>query len=440
MQIKRVKYKDIEEIPHIKVNKKFKQDFFGSSPAPFIGRIGYPNVNIGVLSPQFGGDTSYYDSPKLWGKASFKIGQVASLRYGLVNSRTNWNVKDVMNRSNIKNNQINKNNFSNLDNNKINILKQKPSLFNKTQKFIDLCQEVGMAKTSAELEINLQKNPKLQFKPEKEIIPFGPQSQVKKAKITSNTKVDSKVERVVSDTDLKAAPAILSLYKKGFEETSLNKLISVGNLGIGKNRKLVPTRWSITAVDDIISKDMIKEIKQYPADSDYKLYFGGDWGNYYLILFYPDVWSYELFETYLEKKINPWSKKGLLYSTDYENFKGRKTYAEECAGGYYAARLPILEKMKSNKKQSAVLALRFITPEYNVPLGVWVCREATRKSINSKEINFSDEKLMISYAKQFVKNKFGFDLDLLLSKSKLLKNRKTQLKLTSFQEQITTKK
>ncbi|MBT3297373.1 hypothetical protein HN385_00455 [archaeon] len=427
MQIQRVKYKDIEQIPHIQTNKKFKQDFFGSSPAPFIGRVGYPNINIGILSPQFSGDTSYYDSPKLWSKASFKIGQVASLRYGLVNSRTNWNVKNVMNRHN----QITKNNFSDIDNTN-NILTKKSSLFNKTQKFIDLCQEVGMAKKSAELEINLEKNPKLQFKPEKEIIPFGPQSQVKSAKITSNTKVDQKVERVVSDTDLKATPAILNLYQKGFEETSLNKLISVGNLGIGKNRKLVPTRWSITAVDDIISKDLIKEIKQYPADSDYKLYFGGDWGNYYLILFYPDVWSYELFETYLEKKVNPWSKNGFLYSTDYENFKGRKTYAEECAGGYYAARLPVLEKMKLNKKQNSALVLRFITPEYNVPLGVWVCREATRKSLTSREISFSDEKLMVNYAKEIVKNKFGFDLNLLLTKSQLLKSRKTQTKLIDY--------
>ena len=34
------------------ISKKleYKKDFFGDSPAPFIGRYGYPNVNVGVLS------------------------------------------------------------------------------------------------------------------------------------------------------------------------------------------------------------------------------------------------------------------------------------------------------------------------------------------------------------------------------------------------------
>ena len=34
------------------------------------------------------------------------------------------------------------------------------------------------------------------------------------------------------------------------------------------------------------------------------------------------------------------------FTTDYEPYTGRKTYAENCVGGYYAARLPILEKLK----------------------------------------------------------------------------------------------
>ena len=143
-------------------------------------------------------------------------------------------------------------------------------------------------------------------------------------------------------------------------------------------------------------------------------------------------WSYELFETYLKKDVNPWSKNGYAYSTDYENYQGRKNYAEECAGGYYAARLPTLEKMKNNKRQQSALVLRFISSEYNVPLGVWVCREATRKSLIEKPINFASEKLMLIYAKQLIKRKFGFDLNLLLKESKLLKNKKTQKNLSEF--------
>lgn len=397
MQISRVKFKDIEPVPHLQLNKEFKKDFQGSSPAPFIGRFGYPNVNIGLLSPQISGDTSHYDAPKLWGAQNLPLGNIASLRYGLVNSKTQWKVKNAF----------------------------KPS------RFLDICQEVGMASKPVELEVNLKDRPQLQLKPEKEIIPFGPQAELQKAQITANVKVDSRVEKAVRDIDLKAAEAILSLYKKGFEENALTKLLSVGNLGIGKNRKLTPTRWSITAIDDTVGKKLIEEVKDLPL-GEYQAYFGGGWGNHYLLLFFPEVWSYELFESYLDYKINPWSKEGNFYSTDYEGYEGRKDYPEETAGGYMACRLPVLEKMKELKRQHSCLALRFISSEYNVPLGVWVCREATRKSLVEKPLSFSSQELMLQYARELIKMRFGFEIDVLLKESKLLKEKKEQRRLGEF--------
>jgi DNA repair protein NreA len=395
MKIQRVKFKDIEEISRININKNFKQNFQGSSPAPFIGRFGYPNINIGFLSPQISGDTSYYDSPKEWNTSNASIEKIAGLRYRLVNSRTKGNVKKL------------------------------------TGKLLDLVKEVGMTKNSIEMEVSLKKPPKLNFKQEKEVIPFGPASEILKARATENAKVDSRVEKVVYDTDLKSAQGIISLYKKGFEETFLNKLLSVGNTGLKKNRKLVPTRWSITAVDDTVGKQLIKEIKDY-SPGDFKTYFGGGWGNYYLILFFPKVWSFELFETYMNKTVNPWSMQGFVYSTDYENYEGRKNYAQECAGGYYACRLGILEKLKSLKRQGSVLALRFITSKYNIPLGVWTCRESTRKSLIENPITFASQELMLRYAKLFIQRKLSFDISLLLKESKLLNEKDAQKKLNEF--------
>ncbi|MDP3989887.1 MAG: hypothetical protein Q8Q01_01645 [archaeon] len=395
MNIQRVRYKDIEQIPHLHIKKDFKQDFQGTAPAPFIGRFGYPYVNVGILSPQIMGETSQYDSPRHWSNSNTSIGQVASLRYSLVNSRTQATVKQL------------------------------------SGKFLDVIKEVGMAKRPAEVEVALKTKPSLKMNSEREVTPFGPGSEMMKARITSNVNVDSRVERVISDTDLKASSAIIDLYKKGFEESTLNKLISVGNLGIKNNRKLVPTRWSITAVDDTIGKELIKDIKDFSV-GEYAAYFGGEWGNYYLLLFFPEVWSFELFETYLASPVNPWSKGGHKYSTDYEAYEGRKNYAEETAGGYYACRIGVLEKIKMLKRQQSCLALRFITPEYNIPLGVWVCREATRKSTETKPIYFGDEKLLLQYARTFIQNKFGFDLDLLLKESKLLKEKKQQVKLKTF--------
>src|SRR3989338_2268074 len=191
MKIQRIKFKDLEQAPHFQLASNFKQNFQGSSPAPFIGRFGYPKVNIGFLSPQISGDTSNYDAPRSWSKKQTPINSIASLRYGLVNSRTQKNVKDLENNS----------------------------------RFLQIIQEVGMASRPVELDVQLKKAPMLDIQPEKEVAPFGPASHLQQARITANTKVEAQVEKVVSDTDLKAAPGIISLYSKGFEENFLTKLI-----------------------------------------------------------------------------------------------------------------------------------------------------------------------------------------------------------------------
>ncbi len=412
MNLQRLKFKDIERVPFLNIKQNFKQDFQGSAPAPFIGRFGYPHVNIGLLSPQIPGDTSQYDSPRLWSQRQVPIGTIASLRYSLVNSRTQWNVKELYKQG--KQDQQDQQEKS-----------------HQQRKLLEIIKEAGIAAKPVELEISLKKLPALPLTAEKEIIPFGPQAEVRRARITENVKVDAHVERMVNDTDLKATPALVNLYQKGLEENALTKILSTGNIGLGKNRKLVPTRWSISAVDDTLGKKLITEIKQFPP-GEYQAYFGGAWGNYYLILFFPEVWSYELFETYLGYQINPWSKAGNFYSTDYESYEGRKEYAEETAGGYYAARLPILEKMKQVKRQHSCLALRFITPEYTVPLGVFVCREAARKALQEKPLTFASQELLLSSAQEFIQRRFGFSLSLLLPESKLLKNKRQQATLRQF--------
>jgi hypothetical protein len=261
-------------------------------------------------------------------------------------------------------------------------------------------------------------------------MPMGPNAKLKKAELTSNPKIHTKVEKVYSDTDLKANDAIIYLYENEFDENFLSRILSIGTVGLKANRKLVPTRWSITATDDAIANHLMEEVKQFP-EMNFTSYFGSYLGNYYLILCFPGPWTYELFETYLPKA--SWNTtEEINFMTDYENFYGRTAYAENCAGGYYAARLPILEKLREIKKQGTILALRFITGEYAVPLGVWVCRESVRKSMNSKPIEFSDKDLMLRYAKALVNKKFGYSLDSLLKHSIILKDMKSQTKLNAY--------
>jgi hypothetical protein len=238
------------------------------------------------------------------------------------------------------------------------------------------------------------------------------------------------VDKVHSDIDLKANDAIIYLYQNNFDENFLSKILSVGTIGIKKNRKLVPTRWSISSVDSNIGNYLASNVKEY-SQTSYLAYFGGYLGNYFLILCFPDVYSYELFETYMPK--SSWNISDKIdYTTDYEPYEGRKSYAENCGGGFYACRIALLEKLNQIKKQSSVLCLRFITGEYYVPLGVFVVREAARKALNNKPIEFSDRELMLKYAQNLIKKKFNYNLDNLMKHSIILKNLRDQTKLTGY--------
>ncbi len=374
--------------------KLTKKDFYSLSPAPFIGRFNYPNINVGILSPfELKENAWEYDAPRFWSSQNYSIPKIVDFRSELVNSRFTSNVKD-------------------------------------TNKLLEIAREVGMASKPVDVEINLLEKPSFNLSLSSHIAPTGSKASIKKARITSNPKISPKVDYVVDDYALKANDAAIYLYEHGFDENFLSKILSVGSLGIKIQRKLVPTRWSITASDDILGKHIIEKIKAFP-ESDCNAFFGGYLGNYYLIMFFPEPWSYELFETYFPR--GAWASADKLeFTTDFEFFEGRKNYASGTVGGYYSVRLAILEKLRELKRQASVIALRFITDEYTLPLGVWVTREAARNALSSKPIAFSDTSLMIRYAELLLNRKFSFNIHLLLGKSILYRKQKFQKKLTAF--------
>lgn len=367
-----------------KVNLNSKQDFFGKSPNIFIGKFGYPNVNVGILGTE---SYNHHDDVPVWSQDNYQIGKIIGLRTELINSRFKADIKNFNNR------------------------------------FLELSQELAMASNPTDVELSLHKKPEFRLTLNQDVSPHGANIDLKKVRITENPHIPTKIDKAVSDSDLKATEAMNSLYKKNIDEHYLARLLSVGNLGIKKQRKLVPTRWSITAVDDTLGKNIINEIKDFSNHLGYMVFFGSHLGNYYIVITYPDVWSYELFETHV---------KGTTFMHDVEGYTGRKTYAENTAGGYYSVRLAVLEYLRAKKRQAKVIVLRFITDDYWAPLGVWVTREAARNAMSAKPIEFSDGDLMIKYIKAFVKKKFAYDVNKLLTNSHLLKEVKTQKKLWEF--------
>ena len=154
-------------------------------------------------------------------------------------------------------------------------------------------------------------------------------------------------------------------------------------------------------------------------------------GNCYLIFFFPNIWSYELFELYFPgSSWNPSLE--VKASTDFESFGGRKEYAMATGGGYYASRLPILEYLNNIKRQASVLVIRLETPSYWASLGVWVVREATRKTMNKNPIKFDSREEMLNSAEIISEKKFKFSPAPIFQKSKILSSIKTQKNLMEW--------
>ncbi len=368
-----------------------------SPPSVFIGsKLKYPEINVGILSPLEKDENAWiYDDAKYWAENNFEISDVLHLRNNLLNSRFRTKVTDA---------RLNK-------------------------KFLDIIKDVAISSKPVELEIELKNRIQSGNEKDKVLAPLGMNANFEKAKIIGNIQINRHLDKIIND-ELKVSESMKILYENNFDEYSLSKILSVGVLGLKKDRRLVPTRWSITASDDIIGKQLLKKVREYKWLEDYELFYEEFLGNQYIILMFPNVWSFELFEIYFPgSSWNP--SEEIKASTDYEGFEGRKNYAFNTAGGYYAARLPILKYLDSIKRQASVVAIRIETPSYWASLGVWVVRESVKKAI-AKKIKFSSKKELIESAKGIAKRKYNFDAESILKTSKLIKNINLQKNLAEW--------
>lgn len=359
-----------------------------SPPSIFIGsKLQYPLVNVGILSPvgDFE-DAKIFDDCKGWAENNVSIRDVLDFRSSLLNSRFTAKVEDVR----------------------------------AENRFLDVSKSVALACRPVDVEIELKNRISSGMGRDQVLTPHGMKAQLKDAKVISNVKIDKNVDRVIND-DIKAVEGMNILYKKGISEYDVSKILSVGVMGESSAKKMVPTRWSITATDDTLAKDVMERVRTYSELKSYELFFGEFLGNQYLILLFPHILSFELFELYYPgSSWNPGTD--FRASHDYEDFFGRTDYAENCVGGYYATRFPMVEYLDSIKRQAGILAIRLETPSYWAGLGVWVVRESVRKAISRGSMKFSDKLEFLDAVKQIAKIKYDFDVNVIYEKSWLLNN------------------
>ena len=361
-----------------------------SPPGVFVGRIGYPYVYAGPLVPPVHEDTSLYDIPELWfGKP---IEEIVRFRSMLIRGKHRVHVKK----------------------------------FEKAGDVIEKTRELALAVKPVDVELELKKKPKGFILLDDEVQPFGPSAPIKRLRI-GNAQWDNQIEKAYYDTDLKATEAVLELYKKGVFVTRIQRAFSIGAFGLEKRRRLVPTRWSITAVDSIISKELIEKIKDFPEIGEFRVYESRYLDNRFEVLMIPRAWSYEAIEAWYPRTLwNP-DNKGIVMFSDWEGYDGRTTYAA-IGGCYYAARLAVCEHLIKEKRQAKVVVLREAHPGYIMPVGVWQVRENVRNALRNPPVRFSSLNEALSY----IAGRFDIPIQYWIRKSKLIREEMFQKRLTEF--------
>ncbi|MCK5403346.1 hypothetical protein KAI60_04460, partial [Candidatus Bathyarchaeota archaeon] len=281
-------------------------------------------------------------------------------------------------------------------------------------------QEIVMASKPIDTEMWFNKKPKLSIVFSSREPPSGPSASIKRAFLAENPKVPKPIDYVVSDTDLKAGPGIVRLYNSKINQRQITRMFSIGLLGVKKQRKLVPTEWSITAIDDILGKAIHNEILNYPWINEFKIFGYKALANNIQILLFPTSWMFEAQEAWL---ISP----NTVPDMNYELIQGRKSYASNLAGAYYATRLPVLEYLQQTRRQAGALVFMEVYPEW-IPLGVWRFREICREALRRKPIILNT----LGEALDEMENRLRLPLIRWLEKSEILRIFKTQTRLTQF--------
>ncbi|MFH0832904.1 MAG: hypothetical protein V1900_04245 [Candidatus Aenigmatarchaeota archaeon] len=330
------------------------ESFFGPSSSIFVGHFGYPDVFVGPMaSIEY---SSEQDDPSKWfGKSYDEIIQLRSL---LLRSKYKQNIKS-------------------------------------TERFIGENREIVLAKKPTDVELTFVKKPSYSMTFSNFVNPVGPSAALKEMRLAENPKIPNAVEKIVND-DIKAGNAACLLYKKGEDVYRITNILSSGAVGMNKNKKLVPTRWSITAVDDMIAKNLMGSIRCHKSVNDFLVFSSDYMDNHFTILFTPGSWQFENFEAWAPGS-NWCFSSSVEISEEYEPFSGRSDYAESQVGGYYASRLAICEALNAMKRQASVIAIREIGEDYSMPLGVWQVRENVRNAFRKRPESFSRKDDALKY-------------------------------------------
>ncbi len=236
---------------------------------------------------------------------------------------------------------------------------------------------IAASQKAIDVEAEFYRAPKFDLSFSTHVQPLGPSGLLRRFRATENPVVPKKIDELVEEK-LKVSDALPELMGR-FDYHYIQKLLSAGILG--QERKLVPTKWSITATDDMLAKKRMIDVRQNPAINEYRIYSNNYLYNHFEILLMPGAWEFEQFESF---------ETAVEIEHEYEPFWGRTKYAQTEGGGYYAGRYGVAEALYKLKKQARCVVFREVAPEYQVPMGVWQVRENVRHAFETPPFKTND--------------------------------------------------
>ena len=338
------------QMKSVKVGKNLEGT---TPPSVFIGRWSYPKVYAGPMMSSQMGDTHIMDSPEEWLGQNKTQEEIINYRMNLVRGKQLIKIDDLEN------------------------------------PFVEKLQDISLASKSIDSEATFGKRPRGSMLSE-DSMPHGPSAVIEKFDIDA-VRWDKQLEKTFYDTDLKATEAVLNLHNKDVPFSAMQKAFSVGAIGTKNNRKLVPTRWSITACDSTLADEFLKEVRKFEILDTYRVFEFGALNNYYVIILTPGEWEYEWYEAFIKLMRN----EELIFS-DYETNGGKKEYSI-VGGCYYTAKMAVLDYLMKIKRQSGLIILREAYDGY-VPLGVFNVRENIKEAMLQPYLEFETLEKCLEYA------------------------------------------
>lgn len=322
-------------------------------PSVFIGSWHYPKVYAGPLISTVHGDTRFMDTPEEWIPSQRTQEEIVSCRLNLVRG------------------------------------KQLVDARRPEGGIVDRLREIVLSEHSLESEARFAREP-TGIELDEEHPPHGPSAPLERFEAEEG-RWNRTLERAYLDTDLAAVDAILELYRNGIPFSSIQRALSMGTLGIGRRRRLVPTRWAITACDTTLADHFYRRVNALPSIDAVRVYGFRSLNNSYHVILVPGAWRYEWIEAFLSAGGN-----AMIFS-DHERTRPKEGYSS-VGGCYYSCKMAILEALQREGRQAGAIVLREAYPDY-VPLGVFNVRENVRHALLQQPEVFEDLASAIAHLK-----------------------------------------